>query len=541
MDVPETGAPDAGCDRELHARLIVPIDTTGNIPPVAGVGPGLRILHSIAGRKFGLKIYKALVLSLTFLAYASYNAARRPISVVKPILHHPQKSESGGCGKTASSANGIEYIEPEWKPFGGKQGQIRLGNVDLAFLSAYAVGNFVSGSIADQVDPRHFLLVGMLGTGAASTLVSFGYFGDIHNTWFYVIGQTVSGLFQGTGWPIVVAIVAHWFGKGKRGLMMGLWNAHAPLGSVLGLQMSASVLTYGWGWSFVVVGLFTCAAGVFSWLFLVVQPADVGLVEPSTEAVDQKDGKGAVQDSTQAPLLPRSNAATGQPKNIGFFRAWCIPGVLQFSLSIFCSKLVVYTFLFWLPFYLSSICIDGKGFSVEDATTLSTVFDLASVVGSFLTGYLSDLTQSSASIAMFFAFLSIPLLYMYQLVGNTSLGINIVLLTLTSISVNGPYALITSVVAADLGSHQSLQGNQRALSTVTAIIGGMGSVGAALGPTLTGVLLSGAGEGDFGRVFAMLAGCSFAAGAMLFGLVWKEIKVAWGKRKKHASQAGNFE
>uniref|UniRef100_A0A8D2LLY0 Uncharacterized protein n=1 Tax=Varanus komodoensis TaxID=61221 RepID=A0A8D2LLY0_VARKO len=43
--------------------------------------------------------------------------------------------------------------------------------------------------------------------------------------------------------------------------------------------------------------------------------------------------------------------------------------------------------------------------------------------------------------------------------------------------VNGPYALITTAVSADLGTHESLQRNAKALSTVTAIIDGTGSVG----------------------------------------------------------------
>jgi len=43
--------------------------------------------------------------------------------------------------------------------------------------------------------------------------------------------------------------------------------------------------------------------------------------------------------------------------------------------------------------------------------------------------------------------------------------------------VNGPYALITTAVSADLGTHHSLQGNAKALSTVTAIIDGTGSMG----------------------------------------------------------------
>ncbi|VDN12538.1 unnamed protein product [Dibothriocephalus latus] len=43
--------------------------------------------------------------------------------------------------------------------------------------------------------------------------------------------------------------------------------------------------------------------------------------------------------------------------------------------------------------------------------------------------------------------------------------------------INGPYALITTAVSADLGTHPTLQGNAKALATVTAIIDGTGSVG----------------------------------------------------------------
>lgn len=42
---------------------------------------------------------------------------------------------------------------------------------------------------------------------------------------------------------------------------------------------------------------------------------------------------------------------------------------------------------------------------------------------------------------------------------------------------NGPYSLITTAVSTELGTHPCLQGNSRALATVTAIIDGTGSIG----------------------------------------------------------------
>lgn len=39
---------------------------------------------------------------------------------------------------------------------------------------------------------------------------------------------------------------------------------------------------------------------------------------------------------------------------IGFMGALKIPGVIEFSLCLFFSKLVNYTFLFWLPLYIKN-------------------------------------------------------------------------------------------------------------------------------------------------------------------------------------------
>lgn len=68
-------------------------------------------------------------------------------------------------------------------------------------------------------------------------------------------------------------------------------------------------------------------------------------------------------------------------------------------------------------------------------------------------------------------------MFVYQSYGTVSDGMNIFLLIVVGILVNGPYSLITTAVSADLGTHQSLRGNAKALATVTAVIDGTGSIG----------------------------------------------------------------
>lgn len=65
----------------------------------------------------------------------------------------------------------------------------------------------------------------------------------------------------------------------------------------------------------------------------------------------------------------------------------------------------------------------------------------------------------------------------YEELSRVSLGVNMLLLLILGLLVNGPYALITTAVSAELGTHHSLEGNSKALATVTAIIDGTGSMG----------------------------------------------------------------
>ena len=92
-------------------------------------------------------------------------------------------------------------------------------------------------------------------------------------------------------------------------------------------------------------------------------------------------------------------------------------------------------------------------------------------------------------------------LFIYDFIGSISLTTNIVMLLITGALVNGPYALITTAVSAELGTHPSLGDDSKALATVTAIIDGTGSIGAAVGPFLAGLVSS---QGNWHDVFYML-------------------------------------
>lgn len=154
---------------------------------------------------------------------------------------------------------------------------------------------------------------------------------------------------------------------------MGIWNSNTSAGNIIGSVLASSVLEFGWGWSFLVPALLITIIGIFVWIFLVLHPSDVGFDTLATEIemddeenipdtanlntnIENVDGEEATLLGTEAVKLESSSGtSTGTgtgTEAIGFLDAWKLPGVASFSCCLFFSKLVAYTFLYWLPFYI---------------------------------------------------------------------------------------------------------------------------------------------------------------------------------------------
>lgn len=515
---------------------------------------GIRFIQWIGRER--TQAYRGWVLILTFFAYTSYHLSRKPISVVKGTL-------KPNCSKISASCHG-------WKPFDSPDtGDELLGALDLAFLFSYAVGMFFSGFVAEHMDLRHFLTVGMLSSGLFTALFGMGYFWKLHYFAYFVTIQIFSGFFQSSGWPSVVECVGNWFGKGRRGLIMGIWNSHTSVGNILGSAIAGVWASGQWGYSFIVPGCIIAGMAIFVFLFLVVDPSHVGCQPPqqhteplpndssvSTEVVtDSQEGDDGerllkepcsyspkpteVKRNLELPSESHISASTvvppshGEASAVGFWRAVLIPGVIEYSLCLFFAKLVSYTFLFWLPFYIENTSIGGKRYGPTTSADLSTMFDVGGIIGGILAGFVSDKTKCSGITVVVMLFLAGPMLFVYRFFANANLKVNIALMILSGVLVNGPYALITTAVSANLGTHPCLQGNTKAMATVTAIIDGTGSMGAALGPLLTGII----SPTGWNNVFYMLISADLFAAILLSRQVWFEISQNCLRRRERVRLA----
>ncbi|XP_027879049.1 glucose-6-phosphate exchanger SLC37A1 isoform X1 [Xiphophorus couchianus] len=530
---------------------------------MAPIPPGIHLLVSFNREQW----YRALTFMLTFLLYTSFHLSRKPISIVKSELHKncSAASELAAANGAVASSGGQEAsfpslhteMECSWKPFDKSNYKQLLGAMDYSFLCAYAIGMYLSGIIGERLPIRLYLTVGMLSSGLFTCLFGLGYIYNIHSLGFYIFVQVANGLVQTTGWPSVVTCIGNWFGKGRRGLIMGLWNSHTSVGNILGSLIAGYWVSSNWGLSFIVPGLIIAAMGVICFLFLIEHPNDLkGIYTQNLSpgnSVSAKSWNGAnghpkvylqYKDNKKQAysffkeclqnrknydtelLLPRDAVCVpaqpvvvvkseSEPSAISFMGALRIPGVVEFSLCLLFAKLVSYTFLFWLPLYITKAAhLDAK-----KAGDLSTLFDVGGIVGGILAGVISDKLGKRASTCAVMLLLAAPTLYGFSMISQLGLGPTVGMLLVCGGLVNGPYALITTAVSADLGTHKSLKGNARALSTVTAIIDGTGSVGAALGPLLAGVLSA----GGWNQVFYMLMTADFLALLLLLRLVTKEL------------------
>jgi len=440
--------------------------------------------------------YRYSILILTYIAYCLYHLSRRPFTIVKSKLA-PNCTDLLINKKVPFPPIEINDTNRDtwcaWAPFDVENPNALFGILDSFYLFSYAVFMFLSGYLAERIHLRYFLSFGMIFSGIFTYLFGLAYYFEIHNLYYFIVIQIFTGFFQTTGWPAVVSAVGNWCPKESLGVTFGIWNSHTNLGNMIGAYVSGLYVDSNWGLSFIIPGFIIAFYGFLLFLFIVPYPQEVGLQSASKKV--KRSSTGSEDESNQPTSSrveeeqrlneddPLIECAFTEDKveAISFTKALFIPGVLEYSFSLFFCKMISYTFLYWLPLYIK----ETTSYTAEQSADLSMVFDLGGIVGSIVIGFVSDYTGLSAIPCMTMLLLAAPVMLLFIEFNHVSLTLNIIIQFILGALVNGPYCLITTSVAVDLGSKVS---NKQGLATVSGIVDSIGSIGSSIGPMIAGFI-----------------------------------------------------
>jgi sugar phosphate permease len=355
---------------------------------------------------------RSVALGVSWLAYASYYLGRKGFSVAKVAV-------AGEFGLAAPA----------------------LGAIDTAFLAAYALGQLPSGLAADRFGARTIASCGLLLSAVACALT-----GSASGALGLGACFVLNGLAQSTGWPATTRAVAEWTSPRDRGRVMGVWSTCYQVGGVVATALATWLLAHH-GWR----SVFWLPAGWLAAMGLMVGYA----LRPGPRA-------GQLQAPSADPVIAGS-------------LPWRNPVLLSYGTAYFCLKLIRYSLLFWLPFYLHT----AAGFDLERSGYLSTSFEVGGALGSVGLGWLSDRMRGRRATAAVGSLLGLAVVLAgYARVGQASALSHCLLLGAVGALLYGPDSLLSGAAAQDEGGSS---GSARAVGMVN----GMGSAGALLQGALT--------------------------------------------------------
>eukprot|EP00906_Rhabdomonas_costata_P034347 RCo048337 len=127
--------------------------------------------------------WQLTVFVLCWLSYVMFYFTRKPLAVTKAVLEKDLK------------------LSTDW-----------LGRLDTAWLTAYALGQFVSGPMSDTMGPKVVLLTGMSGSVICCLcFTAIPHVASLTFFWF------VNGLCHACGFPAIMKCLHSWFGPAERG------------------------------------------------------------------------------------------------------------------------------------------------------------------------------------------------------------------------------------------------------------------------------------------------------------------------------------
>lgn len=373
-----------------------------------------------------------------------------------------------------------------------------VANINIAFTSAYMVGQLVTGRVMDVLGTRvGFVLIMVFWSvsgilcSTARGILSLGLF------------RFCLGLGEAGNWPASVKAVSEWFPARQRGLGVAYFSGGGSgVGAMIAPLLIAQLILWSdWRWAFIIIGL-TGFAWLPLWLWFYRSPREHSLISKQ-ELQELEQDRASQGDSTS-----QRDGSGAKPQ--GMFAGW--GAVLRYrqvwgvTLVRFFSDSILWFYLAWLPKYF----VDERGYSMEDIRDRLWMVFLPAIFASFLGGGISGhLINRGWSVNR--ARKTVMLVAGLAMVSSVGVGLaesDITALVLSSIALLSFYAYSTNTLTlpADLVA-----------TRLVASVSGFSGMGAGLGSVLFTKLVGYIADTySFTPVFVMVGVLPLLSLAMLF-------------------------
>ena len=389
-----------------------------------------------------------------------------------------------------------------------------LAFADTCYLGTYTLALFGSGMVGARVPSNVMLFIGLIGVAACSFLKS-----QASSPMAFAVLQVLHAIFQSTGWPTCIKVLATWVNK-NRGFIMGLWTTCQSLGGVAGTIGGTWFLTrYGWTTSYTYHVPILFVMAVIDLFFIMDEPPfewkDYFI--PEDIAPKSTDSKESGSGTENKPNEDEGKASTSTGNGtISLSQVIALPGVLAVGTSYFFLKFMRYALLFWLPFYYEKELKYSRGL----AGYISTSFELGGTIGTPLIGYISDKYMKgkrdlTSGLFMSGAAITLTLCILLSQWGPL---VNAFCMALTGILVIGPDSVLSGTIAQDIGQSSGL--GKAAVGSVAGLLNSMGSAGSIFQSGATAYISRAYG---WNALFLVFVACASLSAGILFHIASKSL------------------
>ena len=353
----------------------------------------------------------------------------------------------------------------------GVLGAGALGLIGSAMLFVYAFGKFFNGFIADYCNVRRFMAVGLAVSVGVNLLM--GALGLLHGivglgstlvmVLFFILWG-INGWAQSMGSPPGVISLSRWWPLSRRGTVYSIFSSTPYLGKAITMITTGLIVgAAGWQWGFIAAS----AAGALGLVIILVFVSDT----------PESKGLPSIQQISGEPIREADTKPTRELQKMVVRH----PGIWVIALSSAFIYITQYAISGWGVLFLQK----SKDFSLEGATQVIGISEVAGIAGTVMAGWLSDTVFRGSRVkpVIISGILALAGLGAFLFTGGGYV-LNIVYVGVFSLFIGIVYCVVAGLMALDFVP-------RKATGAALGIVGISSYVAAGLQDIVSGLMIQG--------------------------------------------------